>query len=294
VDFKNLEIDDDGVEVSVSDFDDKTLIELRRGVLLRLFESEWPEMVISRSGKKIIIEFTEHIYSKYWWHKYHARFFCDAMVRAVRRMTSEGVPFQNPYLESDDDIHLFVRWTLVMNVSQTGREIIETARDVFNSVLERTNNILDDSDSVLILGKDTGPSMKKLKLIQKILDEQGFHCYIIKEEADRLGESVIQKVMRYALASRFVIVENSEPSGHLYEFPHVAKMAECIVVVLQEKGHGATWMFEDAYHHHKNWKKFQYNPGNMEKSLTLSIDWAKSYLHRFKKHQKTTLPWFKK
>ena len=33
----------------------------------------------------------------------------------------------------------------------------------------------------------------------------------------------MQKVMRYALSSKFVLVENTEASGHLYEFPDVAK-----------------------------------------------------------------------
>jgi hypothetical protein len=32
--------------------------------------------------------------------------------------------------------------------------------------------------------------------------------------------------MRYALSSKFVLIENTEPSGHLYEIPHVAKAAE--------------------------------------------------------------------
>jgi hypothetical protein len=35
--------------------------------------------------------------------------------------------------------------------------------------------------------------------------------------------------MRYALSSKFVLVENTEPSGHLYEIPHVGKSAECVV-----------------------------------------------------------------
>ena len=44
--------------------------------------------------------------------------------------------------------------------------------------------------------------------------------------------------MRYALSSKFVLIENTEPSGHLYEIPHVAKAAECVTVVLQESGEG--------------------------------------------------------
>jgi hypothetical protein len=102
----------------------------------------------------------------------------------------------------------------------------------------------------LVLGKDTGPALDRLKRIASKLQELGYYTYIIKEQPDKAGESVIQKVMRYALSSKFVIIENTEASGHLYEIPHVTKAAECVTVVLQEEGKGATWMFEDAYAKH--------------------------------------------
>jgi hypothetical protein len=41
-------------------------------------------------------------------------------------------------------------------------------------------------------------------------------------------QTIIQKVLRYALLSRFVLIENTGASGHLFEVPHVTKMAECI------------------------------------------------------------------
>jgi hypothetical protein len=106
---------------------------------------------------------------------------------------------------------------------------------------------LDNSDSVLILGKDTGEGLEKLKNISVELEKWGYYTYIIKEQPDKIGESIIQKVLRFALSSKFIIIENSESSGHLYEIPHVTKMAESVTIVLQMEGEGATWMFEDAY-----------------------------------------------
>ena len=117
-------------------------------------------------------------------------------------------------------------------------------------VWHRADSILENSDSVLVLGKDTGPALDRLKRIASKLQELGYYTYIIKEQPDKTGESVIQKVMRYALSSKFVLIENTEASGHLYEIPHVTKAAECVTVVLQEEGKGATWMFEDAYAKH--------------------------------------------
>lgn len=118
--------------------------------------------------------------------------------------------------------------------------------------------MLENSDSVLILGKDTGEGLELLKRIQMHLDNLGFYTYIIKEQPYVIGESVIQKVLRYGLSSRFVIIENSEPTGHLYEFPHITKIAELTTIVLQRQGEGSTWMFEDLYHRLQNIKKFEY------------------------------------
>lgn len=153
------------------------------------------------------------------------------------------------------------------------------------------------SDSVLLLGKDTGEHWEILKGIKTQLENIGFHVYIIKEQPDRVGESVLQKVLRYALSSRFVIVENTSPSGHLYEFPHVAKMAECTAAVLQLKGTGATWMMEDAYYRHGHWKKFEYQENELDSAIKEIVDWAQeivdwaqSFNAEFGEHQRLILP----
>jgi hypothetical protein len=86
-------------------------------------------------------------------------------------------------------------------------------------------------------------------------------------------------------------VENTDPSGHLYEFPHVAKMAECVVAVLQEKGKGATWMFEDGYARHRHWKKFEYDPETLEESVRAAATWGEDFVREFVKEQKRVLPW---
>ena len=153
---------------------------------------------------------------------------------------------------------------------------------------------MENSDSVLVLGKDTGPSMELLKRIAARLQDLGYFTYIIKEQPDRMGESVIQKVMRYALNAKFVIVENTEPSGHLYEMPHVAKAAECVTVVLQEQGKGATWMFEDAYAKQNNWHKIAYEPDVLERAVDSAANWAEEFVNKFGAYQEKVLPWMRK
>lgn len=289
----SLEECDEPIEVSVDDFDGETLESLPAGVVLQLWESNWPELYVSRDGDELVVELSEHIYTKFWSHKYHARVFCEAMLRAVRRLSAEGAPIENAQLDDEDDVHLFVRWKMRVPSETAGREVIEAAKSTFDAVWERANAILDNSDSVLVLGKDTDEHLETLVQVKEVLEDAGFYVYIIKEQPDRLGESVLQKVLRYALSSRFVIVENTDPSGHLYEFSHVAKMAECTVAVLQKSGAGSTWMFEDAYFRHNHWQKFEYDEGSIAESISNAIEWAQNFNAEFGEYQKLVLPWMK-
>jgi len=90
---------------------------------------------------------------------------------------------------------------------------------------------------------------------------------------------------------RFVIVENTEPSGQLYEIPHAAKAAECVTIVLQQEGMGATWMFEDAYGKHRRWHKVEYT--DIDDAVDASVQWAENFIPEFGKFRQRVLPWMR-
>ena len=293
---QNLENEeyDDIVEINMSDLGQLDLTSIDENTIYNIFEDNFPQCYINRVGEKLSIRIEEHIYTKYWFHKYHASVFSEAMVKAIKRLRLDGFPFSDEELDEDDDVHIFVRWTLTVP-SDIGIEgLTKSINYAFDSVFERANAMLENSDSVLILGKDTGDGLVLLKRIQAHLEGLGFYTYIIKEQPDIIGESVMQKVLRFGLSSRFVIVENSEPTGHLYEFPHITKFAELTTIVLQRQGDGATWMFEDLYHRLNNIKKFEYTNDTLEQSINTGIEWAGNYLKSFGNYQKEKLPWFQK
>ncbi|MEQ1902674.1 MAG: hypothetical protein ABL888_00645 [Pirellulaceae bacterium] len=259
-------------------------------VLIRVMDDYFPDAAITRVGDKLVCHIEDHMYTKYWEHRYSAYAFAEAMERAIVRLTREGHPFANPERD-DDDVHIFVRWDLILSGDTPAAEVGESIRAANELVSRRADSILENSDSVLVLGKDTGPSLDLLKRIAARLETHGYFTYIIKEQPDRTGESVIQKVMRHALMCKFVIVENTEPSGHLYEIPHAAKAAECVTVVLQQEGKGATWMFEDAYGKHRHWHKVEYS--DVDAAVDASIDWAEHFIAEFGKFQQSVLPWMR-
>jgi len=286
--------DGDGDFIGLDQLRHLDLLAMPEDVRVPVLADYFPETTLWRDGEFLVCEIQEHLYTKYWEHKFSAYAFADAMLRAVRRLAHEGHPLSHPSRDDDDDVHIFVRWQLKVASGTAVESVIEAIKAAFDLVWQRADAILENSDSVLILGKDTGPALERLKRIESKLQELGYYTYIIKEQPDKTGESVVQKVMRYALSSKFVLIENTEASGHLYEIPHVTKAAECVTVVLQEDGKGATWMFEDAYAKHRHWHKLVYAQGELEPAVAEATAWAESFLGEFRTYQAATLPWLKK
>lgn len=285
--------EDDGEPIRIADLKRLNLEVMSEDITIRIFDDYFPDTAIIRQNDTFICEIEEHLYTKYWEHKFSAYAFAEAMERAVIRLAHEGHPLSNP-TRDDDDVHIFVRWQLKLPHITQPDVLVDSIKSAFDLVWHRADSILDNSDSVLVLGKDTGTALDRLKQIAAKLEELGYYTYIIKEQPDKMGESVIQKVMRYALSSKFVVIENTDASGHLYEIPHVTKTAECVTVVLQEDGKGATWMFEDAYAKHKHWHKVIYIAGELDQAVDNAAEWAEKFVREFADYQTANLPWLKK
>ncbi|MGA2701913.1 MAG: hypothetical protein ABSH35_12565 [Isosphaeraceae bacterium] len=269
------------------------LASMPEDISIWVMDDYFPDTTISREGSVIVCRIEDHTYTKFWEHKFSAYAFAEAMERAVRRLIHEGHPFANPS-RNDEDVHIYVRWDLRLPVGTSSEVVAESIKTAFDLVWHRADTILENSDSVLVLGKDTGSALDTLKRIAAKLQDLGYYTYIIKEQPEKADESVVQKVMRYALSSKFVVIENTEPSGHLYEIPHVAKAAECVTVVLQEAGKGATWMFEDAYAKHKHWHKITYTPDQLEGAVEKAAAWSEEFVRTFTAYQEANLPWLRK
>jgi len=285
--------DDDGEPIRIEELKRLNLTELPDDIVVRIFDDYFPDTSITRDGDFLICEIEEHLYTKYWEHKFSAYAFAEAMERAVTRLMHEGHPLSEPSRDAED-VHIFVRFQLRLPLATPPESLVASIKAAFDLVWQRADAILENSDSVLILGKDTGPALDRLKRIETKLQDLGYYTYIIKEQPDKAGEGVVQKVMRYALSSRFVVIENTEASGHLYEIPHVVKAAECVTVVLQAEGRGATWMFEDAYARHRHWHKLEYTDDRLEAVVEQATSWAEAFVGEFSDYQTATLPWLKK
>ena len=73
------EIDDFFRKLDIADIPSFTA--MPEGLVVRLLDDYFPESTLSREDGTLVVEITEHIYTKYWQHKWHGRVYADAMLR---------------------------------------------------------------------------------------------------------------------------------------------------------------------------------------------------------------------
>lgn len=103
------------------------------------------------------------------------------------------------------------------------------------------------ANSVVILGSDADEN--KMSILERIGNKANDYRLIpiiMKNIKDIEGEGFLKKAIMYSLLSKFVIIENSEPSGHILEFNKVLHLG-CIVGVLQKHGKGSTLLLEENF-----------------------------------------------
>lgn len=282
-------------------FDGEPLASMPDGLKLSVFEEGYPDLDLWRKGDRLTVLLGEPIMSPvqdenhedYWMADAEARRFVFALRDSLRVERARGIAVSTlKGCDMQEHCNYSAWWYLYFPLSMSGREVLERSTTHLNEVWARAERYFLGLRGALLLGRDAGDGLAVLYRIREQLGKVGVAATIIKEQPDILGETVIQKVLRHALASEFIVLENSAPSGHLYEFPHL-KLAECPTAILQRQGSGATWMFEDAYAGHKFWRKFTYTEETLPSVVTAIVTWGEQYRRDLSAEQIERLPWFK-
>ena len=210
----------------------------------------------------------------------HFAFVAQEINNTVERMVMEGM---HPYMSQ------VMLWAILQQLArQKFMNYMAAAFPHLQADPDRLAHTIAAAKqgAVLILGSDTADSLKRLDGIRAIVEQKlGLSAIIIKEQPELVEHGLIGKLHAYGAMTRFVIVENSHPSGHLYELPHL-KMLEVVIVVLQERGKGASRMPDDSLKKNPLVKVFTYTPATLERVLATAAAWAE---RRLKKNAETNL-----
>jgi hypothetical protein len=180
-----------------------------------------------------------------------------------------------------------------------GRAVWDRSDELFQEAFPHLNVGLASSrfvtalkaEGVLILGKDHDEGLAQLERIGHLLTKMhGKAPILLKEQEDRDDLGLIAKLLINSAAARWVLVENSFPSGHLYERPFI-DMACVVVAVLQQDGRGASFMPEEAMLKNAQWRRFTYTPDRLEGVLGDAVRWAEGTVTSIRKTHKQSRPW---
>jgi len=127
--------------------------------------------------------------------------------------------------------------------------------------------------TVLVLGQDT-TQIIRLQAIQDRLRGRGYTGIIVKDQADIEIQSIEEKVNMLASLCRFVICDNTFPSGHIDELK-ICSLNRFVTAILQEEGKGATWMQVDYPLDFSFMKIFKYSSvKQIDSAVNNAVKWA--------------------
>jgi len=184
-------------------------------------------------------------------------------------------------------------------LNKNGRHIRSLLLDIHNSKIGdhyQSRQIpvaafsINKQSGVIILGKDSGKELRELSQVKDRLYRKGYNARLIKELPEIPMMSNEEKVRLWSLASRFVIMIDNVPTGHIAEYM-MLKEQRTILALLRKKGAGSTYMIGDDHLVDLNYiKLFEYDDSPLSVIKTVT-DWAENLAVKRIKAYNQNYPW---
>lgn len=158
-----------------------------------------------------------------------------------------------------------------------------------NSKDKYLTNVLEMSEkAVLILGKDTEDELLDIMMLRNAFAKRGYiKSTFLKVIEDVPTKSLSQKVQFWALASRFCIMVDVKPAGHLAEFA-ILKNLDVILAIVHPKKYRSSYMI-DINPSNKSIREFEFDKSPLE-CLENVIQWAEDRIRKNESHYRG-YPW---
>lgn len=143
---------------------------------------------------------------------------------------------------------------------------------------------------VLLLGCYDAAGLERLNAIAGVVRSCGYEPTLISEQPDTFAQSLAQKVALYGNMARFVLVDDSGPSGHLVEVG-ICEFNKWVTVLLRDGGHGSTTMTAGLSAHSRVLDERAYDPANPEVGVRAAIAWAEETRAAVGEKFRRVYPW---
>ena len=114
-------------------------------------------------------------------------------------------------------------------------------------IIAKEDNLIDTikrnmDKNVMILGKDSDSTgIAKINRIKTVVFQHGYKPVVMRDLPEIKEISYEGKMIRVASNCRFLLAEDSLPSGHIDEL-NFCRLCEFITGTLKQVGYGSTWM----------------------------------------------------
>jgi len=144
--------------------------------------------------------------------------------------------------------------------------------------------------AVLVLGAYDQSGQERLSKISASLTDLGYEPLLIKDVPDFEHYDLPQKVVVVGALSRFVVVDDSSPSGHLAEI-EICRANRWVTVMLRAQGKGASWMTAGASFTSNVILEKGYDPTQPTPALGEAVEWAEQRLAEIGEKLNGLYPW---
>jgi hypothetical protein len=150
------------------------------------------------------------------------------------------------------------------------------AGDYYQQLVERRRVfLLNKEHTVIVFGKYGKDEIKELFQVRDCLSKS-YDAHLLIELPEHPSMSLEEKVKLWASASRFCVMVDREPSGHLVEYPYLKNSVTVLALLRPESG-GSTSMIEDESVNFPFIKVFKFKKTPLEMT-DAAVAWAESFV----------------
>lgn len=146
--------------------------------------------------------------------------------------------------------------------------------------------------NVLVLGSYDSEGEKRISSIYGALQDLGYNPILIKDIPDFEHYDIPQKVTAIGALSRFIVIDDSSPSGHLVEV-EICKSNRWVTIILRADGNQASFMTVGASNTSNVILEKEYKSISPIDDIKGATQWAEAKLVELEKKLNDQYPWRK-
>jgi hypothetical protein len=147
--------------------------------------------------------------------------------------------------------------------------------------------------AVLVLGSYSAEGLVRLKRIAGALTDIGYDPVLLSDVPDQEAQTLSQKMVMVGSLSRFVVIDDTEKSGHLNEL-ELCKINGWLTVILRAAGYGSSAMTAGASVLSNVILETRYDPTELDASMATAVAWLEGKRKEVGRRLSDVYPWAQK